>query len=1361
MLNELFDLSNPIESTLYKAFRVYAEANLNESQLRERLAMDFPMLENDILMIAEEAIYKISDRDISKKDSDIEWIRIYPLEDRFEPLNSKQRTQFIRKDCDKLLIDIRIANLNFGENLCSETYVFGYRYGDETATPIKEFEALIYKDTIAETFSEEVDLNKICPESKAYAQSLEFIVWKKDDPGYVPHTLEIKLINNSAKLPVVTKWELSANSDGYETEKFDIYSENQIYNLMWIENWNSADFRKELSQIECEVIISNENAERDFFSFMIYLDHAGSKLFKTFAPALCMKFDDNFFYDKVKGGPIPMYLLTEGKYVISIYIWGKQCCKKNITVIKEAFLSDDFDKLLEEYIKKQTEDSQTQDPEPEKPKVDPFDQLQLKRFAMYHVPEAKEHDVIRLTDVDDSKLFTAFPQKEAKCISIHAHYLILKEHGAEVFLNSIRCKLYDKTGRLLSDRPAETSVVEDLLLVYAGVGKFTNYKWEKGRYNVEFTYEEQCIGAASFEIGERFQDGEYDVHHILRALSRKNKPAGGEDAYSKLMSMTGLDSIKEKVNKMRNLVEFAKKRKAAGLPTKMPTLHTYFLGNPGTGKTTVANLIGMIYRDLGLLSIGHVITEERKTLLGRFWDSESKSVSSAVNRARGGILLIDEAYNLYVKDDDRDPGRRILENLLTELSDEDNRDWMLILAGYTDRTLDMVNSNQGLKSRLSDPFYFDDYTEDQLMEIAELYCTNNKFILTNESRIHLRAVIRRELSVKDEKFGNGRFVNALMDQIVTENMADRLSPISSPSSEQLQTILPEDIPSLRKTEESHGMSSLDEMVGLSNLKRSIESHMNFVKLTNMRIQAGLGGEMPPLHMIFTGNPGTGKTTVAAFMGEIYASMGILSQGNVVNVERSDLVGSHIGETELKVRSILNRAKGNILFIDEAYQLYHGDDNKDFGKIAMETLLTTLSKEHIDMIVILAGYPEEMKELMTMNSGIKSRFPYTFHFEDYSIEELVSIAVQTVRKQNYEFTPEALERLTALTKSEMAKNDSGFGNARFIKRLISTKILTAMADRIARLKRSPRKSELTTIIAEDIPLSYEDLERLQNGGFSEREIENALAELDAMVGMEKVKNALHNFVDIARYRNTCGEKLCGKGVLKWSFAGNTGTGKSSVAGILAKLLKAMGMINSSDVVEVKGEEIFNVSEYQCNEVLTKAMQKARYGMLFIDGDAPEFRNGGYYLTTEQLKIKISSLTAQNGGVGAIVIAENTSPNQTIATSLAKNGIYDFDHTLIFDDYTPEELFSILCSCLKHHDITFTYEAETIIRKFISDLRSNRDNTFANARTMKHLARTIRDAVLLRMSRDADKSVRIVKPEDVESFVWNRSVGRVGY
>ena len=1363
MFSEFFDLetiSQEDAQALNHAFSSYTNAILPEPEMRRRIALDFPTLDFDLLTKAEELLLYIHGRAGRTGDSDIEWMNVCGQGDRFEPINSTAKTQFLREDNPKLLLKTRFVNLNTGNGGCDETYVVGFRCSaDDTTKVITDIHVLMDATDISRQYITELDICDISPRNASYVQSFELMVWKKDDPEYTPQTLKVSMINSSDVLPQVTKWNIYADDDKTPLSNFVIESTDVIGSEIWIENHNSANFRKDLDHIECELSIDFDDFLHENVISVIKLPFTGGKLFKATLPICCFRHALMKHIQDAKVNGAPLWKVAEGTYQLRLSVWGRKIHSCEIEFSKLPEVDDDVLQWVEEF----EDPGIVKKPEPKQAaKIDPFEYVKLDRFAMYTVPSAKEEDEIELLSADDSKLLTSFPQSETRCISIVARYNIIKDGGRDLFRDEVKARLYDNTGRQLSERTAFYCNFESTVLIYAGVGKFCDYKWRKGRYMIEFTYRDTCIAGASFEVGDRRIDGEYDVRHIMKAISRKNSPDKTDDAYTKLMEMTGLDSIKERIEQMRSLVDFCNKRKAAGLPAKMPALHTCFIGNPGTGKTTVAKLIGQIYKDLGLLSKGEVVEEERKTLIGRFYDSENKSVADAIERAQGGILFIDEAYNLYIKDDPKDPGKRILENLLTELADESKRDWMLILAGYPAEMSEMLNSNTGLASRLGDPFHFEDYTEDQLMEIADLYCTRNKFMLTDESRTHLRAVIRRELSMKDEKFGNGRFVNNLMDKIVTENMAHRLSSVSSPTAEQLQTILPEDIPSLRKTTQSSGIAGLKQLIGLEDIKQSIESHMNYVKMTNMRIQSGLGGEMPPLHMIFTGNPGTGKTTVAAFMGEIYASMGILSHGDVISVERSDLVGSHIGETELKVRSILNRAKGNVLFIDEAYQLYNGDDGKDFGKIAMDTLLTTLSRDNIDMIVILAGYTDEMDKMIAMNPGIKSRFPYTFHFEDYSIDELVAIAVQTVKKQNYEFTPEALEKLTLLTKAEIAKKDASYGNARFVKRLISTKILTAMADRIAALGCSPTAEQLRTIIADDIPLGAEEAERMKSGGFDEAQISQALEELDAMIGMEKVKSAIHNFVNIARYRRACNERICGNGLLKWSFAGNTGTGKSTVAEILARILKAMGLLSSSEVTEVKGEEIFNVSEYQCNQVLTTAMQKARYGMLLIDGDSPEFRNGGYYLTTEQLKIKLSSLTAQQGGAGAVIIAENASPNQTIATSLAKNGIYDFDHTLIFDDYDADQLFDILCSCLRRHEITFTPEAEAHIRKFISDLRSYRDTAFANARTMKHLSRTIADAVMLRMSREnADNTQRIVKLEDVESFVWSGTTVRVGY
>lgn len=1351
-----FNLEIPEENFLNEAFTEYRRLGLKGDEILNRIEADFPMFDDSHITKAEKLIHKLYPM-TNVPDNykvKVEWLRFCPSVEYIEPAASWRRTQFMRENTEIICIVAHVSNCTFGVSSASQTLrIYCEISGKKTL--LKEMEIALDKDIVSRNYMTSIELDETIPKNGEKIQEM-FITAAVviDGKEYTAAGETMTIINCPDPRIGMATWQMFSGLDGNFSKAFNLNDTGLISADISIE---VAEFLKstDLPYIEAEILIWPSNQSREMFRTMIRLQNDGHYRFR--GPLVALKYDLELLSDaeQLRNETVPVYQWSCGSFDAEMFIWGDMAGSSCLSLYDREE-SIPFP-VLEETVE------ETPEPETEPVKENIFEIIRLDKFSMFNTPGLKHDDEYGLAmNVDDTALMTSFRKETTSCIAVHAKYIIL-ETGSRLdkLKENVKCRLYDETGRVLVEKNAFQVSDETVIVFYTGLGEFTDYKWEKGKYRIEFLFEEQCIATASFEIGDRCVDGDYDVHHIMQMIKKMSQKQAPEDALGKLMEMTGLKSIKEKIEKMKNLVEFCRKRKAAGLPAKMPVLHTCFIGNPGTGKTTVAKLMGQIYKDMGLLSKGEVVFEERKTLLGRFYDSESKSVANAVERAQGGILFIDEAYNLYVKDDPKDPGHRILENLLTELSDESKTDWMLILAGYPAEMNQMISSNPGLRSRIGEDFYFDDYTEDELMDIADIYCRKYKFILTNDARVQLRTVIRRELSMKDEQFGNGRFVNNLMDEIVTENMATRLAGVKSPTEEELLTIKAEDVPSVRKNTPSKGIEGLKEMIGLSNIKRSIESHMNFVRMMNMRIQSGLGGEMPPLHMIFTGNPGTGKTTVAAILGEIYSSIGVLSQGNVISVERSDMVGSHIGETELKVRALLNRAKGNVLFIDEAYQLYQDDNEKDFGKIALEAILTTLSKESIDMIVIMAGYSEEMEKLISMNPGIRSRFPYTFHFEDYSVDELVSIALHTVKKQNYEFTPEALDNLKLIIKREVSMKDSSFGNARFVKRLINTHILPAMADRLAKMSRKPTMQEMKSIIPADIPISDSQAATAATGGFDEQKISELLDRLDNMTGLEKVKSAIHNFVDIGRYLNSQGESITAKGTFKWSFVGNTGTGKSTIAEILAGLLHAMNLIPSDKVTEVKGEEIFNVSEYQCNTVLTNAIRKSRHGMLLIDGDAPEFRNGGYYLTTEQLKIKLSSLTAEIGSIGATVIAENSSSKQTIASSLADNGIYDFDHTFIFDDYNEGELFEILCSCMKPYRISFTAEAETIIRKFISDLCRNRDASFANARTMKHLAQTIRDAVLLRMSRQQDCSERIAQPEDVASFVWNRPSGRVGF
>ena len=529
-----------------------------------------------------------------------------------------------------------------------------------------------------------------------------------------------------------------------------------------------------------------------------------------------------------------------------------------------------------------------------------------------------------------------------------------------------------------------------------------------------------------------------------------------------------------------------------------------------------------------------------------------------------------------------------------------------------------------------------------------------------------------------------------------------------------------------------------------------------------REEAGLPVKRPALHARFLGNPGTGKTTVARLLGQIYKEMGLLSSGHVVLEERKNMIGRYYDSEGQAVENALNRARGGILLIDEAYNLYVENDDKDPGRRILEYLLTALADENNrDWMLILAGYPKEMKTMLESNPGIESRVSEIFEFEDLGVDELLQVAELYCDDNKYELSEDARERLKAVMTRDVAAKDKNFGNGRYVNKLMETAINTRMATRLSKVD-SPTYDQLVTIEADDIPIDAVDAERISSAGFDDKAIDEALKRLDALVGLGKVKSAIHNFVNISRFLNSQGERIRGKGLLKWNFTGNTGTGKSTVAQILADILKGMNLIQNSELTEVKGEEIFNVSDYECNEVIREAVKRSRRGVLFIDGDAPEFRSSQYRMTSEQIRFKLATLASEDNASGALIISECSSPNLSIANSLAANGIYDFDHTFIFDDYTADELYNILVQCLEKLKTRMSEEAEEIIREYIRNLCANRDLSFANARTMKNLSRAIFETVILRLSESAGpEAERVVLAGDVESFVWRKISGKIGF
>jgi SpoVK/Ycf46/Vps4 family AAA+-type ATPase len=297
--------------------------------------------------------------------------------------------------------------------------------------------------------------------------------------------------------------------------------------------------------------------------------------------------------------------------------------------------------------------------------------------------------------------------------------------------------------------------------------------------------------------------------------------------------------------------------------------------------------------------------------------------------------------------------------------------------------------------------------------------------------------------------------------------------------------------------------------------------------------------------------------------------------------------------------------------------------------------------------------------------------------------------------------------------------------------------------------SDNPQTLKNIFPEDIPASGTERKTVRNIRFDEPAIAAALERLDKLIGLQRVKTAIRNFVQVSRTLQEQGKDMAGRAPLKWSFAGNTGTGKSAVAGIFAEILCAMRLLERGHLVEVKAEEIYGVTMFQAEERLKNAMQQSQQGLLFIDGDAPHFKNSTMTLDSEQLRIKLAGYTAGMPGSYALIIAEHEAPRQFMVKSLAEQGIAEFDHTFIFEDYTEDELLQILTQMLADEELHIDMEATDLLRTYIAGMSRDRTAGYANARTMKLMSHTIADNARLRTGA-APATTVIAK--DVEGFVW---------
>lgn len=880
-----------------------------------------------------------------------------------------------------------------------------------------------------------------------------------------------------------------------------------------------------------------------------------------------------------------------------------------------------------------------------------------------------------------------------------------------------------------------------------------------------------CMSYALWKLGQKRQsESEYDedLEKMLALDSvpedkteneteSESEPESSEpedlsarEVLGRLNKMPGWNNLKRRMEGIISLHGVAEIRDALGLKKNLPTMHTILIGNPGTGKSCCVKYLAEIYHALGMLPENSI----RLTNLAKMSNS---TITSEIHYAIGGVLVFENAHELYHSENKPiDNEQQIVRSLIDELNDPAKQsNWMLVLTGEPQGMESLLAAYPELREHFQEPVYMEDFKPEELYRIVDRCCDERDVHLAPQAKKKLEMFLLHKYNQRGPNFENARFVQRLFDEKIIPAMYKRIADSEDPEvADDLGLVVAESIPSINGSS-GDGMAELDDLIGLARIKTRVKDYLNAVRLASRRMELGLPTSMPRLHMAFLGNPGTGKTTVAEIIGKVFAEWGILSVGRVIRTEKSQMVGQYIGETEYKMNNLLARARGNILFIDEAYQLAEGGES-DFGRIVMNSLLTELGKNNLDMVVILAGYTAPMKKLLESNEGIESRFPNVFNFEDYTTEELLEIGKLMIRKQGFNLTKGAEQNMMTIIQTESEKPSPRFGNGRFVSNLLQNEILATLGARTSKME-NPTAEDLSTILPEDVVIGKKQKDVV----FDDAAIDSALRRLDNLAGLSNVKQAIHNFVRSARYLHSIGEPYVGKGLLSWRFIGKSGTGKSTVAEIMATILKGMRLIANSHITEIKGERIFNVSEADCDAVLQEAVKKSCNGLIFIDVDDSKFNEArlGYGRGVEQIRLKVKELTIESGGECALILAELDAPNKNVAEQLSDGGVYEFDHTLVFKDFTPEELFQILCGCLEKYSVSFSPAAERHIKGFLKSLNSS---IGASARTMKLMSRTIYQQVILRESGLArpPKSHQ-VQLADIETFKWDSKKGKIGF
>ena len=791
--------------------------------------------------------------------------------------------------------------------------------------------------------------------------------------------------------------------------------------------------------------------------------------------------------------------------------------------------------------------------------------------------------------------------------------------------------------------------------------------------------------------------------HVLEEQLQKMDNEKAMDRLRKLLGMEGIIAQFE-----RYLADMRACRESNEKFRK----HMVFMGNPGTGKTTVARIFADVLREEGLLNNGRLHQVTVGDLVGQYVGQTRVKTQEVCQRARGGVLFIDEAYGLYQSGEadsgggggSNQFGQEAIEVLLQFMENDETS--LVIMAGYPKEMEDLLkNGNAGFNSRIGEQgrFNFEDYSPDVLLRIALAKMKGAEY--TEQFSKNLHAIFSALFRFKDKDWANARTAENTISKIKSNYRALQLSgPYDS-------NAIPDDLMRLIRVltpdEEAELKKELNDMIGLAKVKTELDNIFDVAKANRIRLEKlGADQVMPDLTFVFEGNPGTGKTTVARLMGKILAGYGVIKSGEVKEYCKGQIVSPIRGGSVKNVNKMFDECIGRVLFIDEAYTLAEPDCKDAVDQIVQNM---TDSKYQGKMAIIMAGYPGDMQKLMNVNVGLERRFKYRVQFDDYTNEELVQIYENFAARKQLILSEGCESKILEWFKAQ--PRGGNFGNGGLAEKL-HKEVEARCGKRLSISGMDHEQDFYRTILPEDIP---------ETATIGKKSKDEVLAELNSLIGLRKIKeklNGIINIVEAQQYLASIGSVSDTKVGLNFIFKGNPGTGKTTVARLLGNILANYGLIADPAVVTyTKGQLIDGVVGGGSRNV-EKMFNTAIGKVLFIDE--------AYQLAEQDSKDALDALTNMMTDQRykdhlAIILAGYPGDMAKLISS--NPGLKSrFTQEVVFEDYDNDELTEIFRRKLESEGCEVEADALLYAKAYFSNLKRNKD--FGNARETEKLCEEVK-------------------------------------